>query len=354
MPHRPNPDSSVHPAARPVLICSWNGLAATTRAARRIAEGAELLPALVEGIRQVEDDPDEMSVGYGGLPNEDGQVELDAAVMDGPSHRAGAVAGVRGFRHVSALALEVLRRTDHALLVGDGAMKFARSLGFKEEELLTPKARAAWLAWKANLSPKDAWLGDQEQASEFGKALWAGAIGDLNTPPLSPAARPARPNGERIPHTTGTIHASGLDAKGHLAAVTSTSGLSYKIAGRVGDSPIVGAGLYCDNDIGSAGATGRGEAVLQCCGAASVVNFMEAGLTPEEACLKVLRKIADRTREKRLLSDKNRPAFNVTLYALRKDGLTGCASMHEGYTHIVYDGQDNRVLPNAFLFAKQS
>lgn len=335
----------------PVLICSWNGLAATARAAQRLAEGAGLLPALVEGISVVEDDPDEMSVGYGGLPNEDGDVELDAAVMDGPSHRAGAVAGVRRFRHVSAIALEVLRRTDHALLAGPGAEKFARALGFKEEDLLTPKARAAWLAWKANLSTKDAWLGDQEQSSEFGRALWAGAVGDQHTPPLT------KGNGERIteariPHTTGTIHLSGLDANGDLAAVTSTSGLSYKIAGRVGDSPIVGAGLYCDNDIGSAGSTGRGEAVLQCCGASSVVNFMEAGLTPQEACVKVLKKIADRTREKRLLSDQNRPAFNVTLYALRKDGLTGCASMHEGYTHILHDGQENKVLPNAFLFAR--
>lgn len=328
---------------RPVLICSWNGLEATARAARLLADGADLLPAIVEGITLVEDDPEEMSVGYGGLPNEDGEVELDAAVMDGPSHRAGAVAGVRRFRHVAALALEVLRRTDHALLVGPGAEKFARALGFPEEDLLTPKARAAWLAWKANLSPRDAWLADQEQPSDFGRALWAGAVGDRHTPPLSPAA---------IPHTTGTIHMSGLDHRGNLAAVTSTSGLSYKIPGRVGDSPIVGAGLYCDNDVGSAGATGRGEAVLQCCGAASVVHFMDAGLTPQEACLKALKKIADRTREKRLLNDLGRPAFNVTLYALRKDGLTGCASMHEGYTHVVFDGRENRVLPSAFLFEK--
>ncbi|MCC6677348.1 MAG: N(4)-(beta-N-acetylglucosaminyl)-L-asparaginase [Phycisphaerales bacterium] len=350
----PNGPASVAPSPlRPILICSWNGLAATARAAQGIAEGAELLPAIVDGIQLIEDDPEEMSVGYGGLPNEDGEVELDAAVMDGPSHRAGAVAGVRGFRHVSALALEVLRRTDHALLVGEGATKFARALGFKQEDLLTPKARAAWLAWKANLSPKDAWLGDQEQTSDFGKALWAGAIGDQHTPPLTPEpVKRAKPNGERIPHTTGTIHMSGLDARGNLAAVTSTSGLSYKIAGRVGDSPIVGAGLYCDNDIGSAGSTGRGEAVLQCCGASSVVNFMESGLHPQEACLKVLKKIADRTREKRLLNANGHPAFNVTLYALRKDGLTGCASMHEGYTHIVYDGRENKVLPNAFLFAK--
>lgn len=341
---------------RPILICSWNGLSATARAAELVGQGRDLLPSIVEGIKLIEDDPEEMTVGYGGLPNEDGVVELDAAVMDGPSHRVGAVAGVRGIRHVSALALEVLRRTDHALLVGEGALKFGRALGFPEENLLTDRARQAWLAWKANLSTKDAWLGDQEQTSEFGKAMWAGAVGDKNTPPLSnapgPGGKPAKPNAERIPHTTGTVHCSGLDAQGNLAAVTSTSGLSYKIAGRVGDSPIVGAGLYVDNEVGSAGATGRGEAVLQCCGASSVVNFMDAGLFPEDACLKVLKKIADRTREKRLLDDKGRPAFNVTLYAVRKDGLTGCASMHEGYTHVEFDGLENRVLPNAFLFAK--
>ncbi len=343
----------------PVMISSWNGTPAVTRAAEGLARGEPLLDALVAGITIVEDDPEELSVGFGGLPNEDGVVELDAAIMDGKRHRAGGVAGVRGFRHVSRLALEVLRRTDHTLLVGDGAAKFARALGFPEEQLLTNKSRRAWLDWKSTLSTKDGWLSAEELAGDagsgFGQALWAG-----NTDPTKNVATPgtAAPTpgdsttAPKVPFTYGTIHLSALDDSGDLASITSTSGLSYKIAGRVGDTPIVGAGLYTDNAVGSAGATGRGEAVMQVCGAAMVVARMEAGDTPEAACLHVLKRIADRTRERRHLTARGIPAFNVTLYALRKDGLTGSASMHEGYEHVVFAGGHAQTRPSAFLFPK--
>lgn len=330
--------------SRPVLISSWNGLPATARAVELYRSGTPLLAAIVAGTTIVEDDPEEFSVGYGGLPNEDCVVELDAAVMDGPGHRAGAVAALRGFRHAASVALEVLRRTDHTLLVGTGADKFARLLGFPEENLLTPKSREAWLAWKAQLSERDAWLSDTDRATDFGTALWAGkAEGNSSTGPVGTP---------KAPFTFGTIHTSGLDADGNLFAVTSTSGLSYKLAGRVGDTPVAGAGLYVDNDVGSAGATGRGEAVLQSCGGFAAVAQMESGKTPEEACLAVLKKIADRTREKRLLDTKGRPNFNVTMYALRKDGLTGSASIHEGYQHVVQRGAIGELRHSAFLFAK--
>jgi len=336
------------------MISSWNGKPAVSRAAELMARGVDTLDAAVAGIQLVEDDPEELSVGYGGLPNEDGVVELDAAVMDGRRHRAAGVAGVRGFRHVARLALEVLRRTDHSLLVGEGASKFARALGFAEESLLTEKSRKAWLDWKASLSTKDGWLSPEEleghASSGFGQALWAG-----NTDPTRNLAVP--PEGDsttaaKVPHTYGTIHLSCLDSAGDLVSVTSTSGLSYKIAGRVGDSPIVGAGLYTDNAVGSAGATGRGEATLQTCAAHTAVLRMEAGDDPTRACLHALRAIASHTRERRLLDSHGRPLFNVTLYALRKDGETGSASMHEGYEHVVWAGNAASTRPSAFLFAK--
>jgi N4-(beta-N-acetylglucosaminyl)-L-asparaginase len=354
------------PTRVPVLVGSWNARPAVARSVVDLAAGTALLDAIVQGIQLVEDDPEEMSVGFGGLPNEDGIVELDAAVMDGVRHRSGAVACVRGFRHVARLAVEVMRRTDHSLLVGDGAMKFARALGFPEENLLTPRAREAWLAWKANLSDRDAWIGEIDRRSDFGKARWAGlhdpkdAVKEAGAPPASVAGAAVSgtdtpgpgvsAGAPKVPFTFGTIHVSGVDASGNLACVTSTSGLSYKIAGRVGDSAVVGAGLYCDNDIGSAGSTGRGEAVLQNCGAYAVVQHMAAGKTPEEACMHVLRTIASHTREPRLIDDFGRPTFNVTMYALRKDGMAGAASMLPGYEYVVQRGNETKTLRAPSVF----
>jgi N4-(beta-N-acetylglucosaminyl)-L-asparaginase len=346
-----------HRTVRPILVASWNGGPATAKAASLHASGMPLLHAIVEGIKLIEDDPEEMSVGYGGLPNEDGIVELDAAVMDGPRHKAGGVAGLRGVRNVAAVAYEVLNRTDHALLVGDGALKFAKQLGFKEEDLLTPKARDAWLQWKASLSSQDAWIEANEQHSGFGQARWAGHKDNptpggpptlSSSPHPSPVGGPAR----AVPFTWGTVHLSGLDQHGNLYSCTSTSGLSYKIPGRVGDSPIVGAGLYTDNAVGSAGATGRGESSLQNCAAFDVVRGMEAGLSPTDACLEALRRIARNTKETRLQSRPGVPGFNLTMYAIRKDGVTGSASMHEGYQHVVQTGTETRILNNAFVFEK--
>ncbi|HYE63213.1 MAG TPA: N(4)-(beta-N-acetylglucosaminyl)-L-asparaginase [Phycisphaerales bacterium] len=328
----------------PVLVGSWNAGPAAARALELARAGEPLLKAIVAGIQIVEDDPEEMSVGYGGLPNEDGEVELDAAVMDGPRHKAGAVAGLRRIRHAAGVAYEVLQRTDHALLVGEGAFRFARQLGFPEGDLSTPMSREAWLLWKAGLSHKDAWLSADESRSEFGRARWAGHVDnpEPGRPPHNPP--PGASGGSpTAPFTFGTIHVSGLDAAGDLWACTSTSGLSYKIPGRVGDSPIVGAGLFVDNAVGSAGATGRGESTLHTCGAYEVVRGMEAGLAPVEACLAALRRIARFTREPRLLNDKGQPGFNVTLYALRKDGVVGAAAMHAGYQYVVQRGGEARV-----------
>jgi len=339
--------------SQPILISSWNGGPATKLAALLHSRGTPLLDAIVEGVTLVEDDPEELSVGYGGLPNEDGEVELDAAVMDGPMHKAGGVAGLRRIRHAAAVAREVLRRTDHALLCGDGALKFAKQCGFEEENLLTPKAREAWLTWKAELSNKDGWISPNESESDFGRARWSGH--QDNPTPGGPPEAPKPGDSStppKAPFTYGTIHVSGRDSGGDLYSCTSTSGLSYKIPGRVGDSPIIGAGIYTDNEVGSAGATGRGESSLHNCCAFEVVRLMEEGRLPKEACLEVLSRIARRTRECRLLAAPGKPSFNVTIYALRRDGELGSASMHEGYQYISQIGAVCSLESAAFLFPK--
>lgn len=339
----------------PIAIASANGLAATTRAYELLTGGADPLDAAVAGVKIVEDDPDDMTVGLGGLPNEEGVVELDASVMHGPTHRAGAVAALRNIKNPAAVAREVARRTDHVLLVGEGALKFAKRLGFEEENLLTDKARDAWLRWRSTLNKDDDWL----EQDEF----------DLPTP---------LPSGERsmleehrvrvrsaslaaghvdwrdgVPYTTGTIHLSALDANADLGACTTTSGLSWKLPGRVGDSPIVGAGMYCDNEVGSAGATGRGEAVIQICGARTIVMRMAAGDHPTDACLFAAKMIADKTRVKRLLDAKGRPNFDVRLYALRKDGAFGSASLWSGADFALSEGGRHRIEPAAYLFERE-
>ncbi len=303
----------------PCVIASGNGVRAADRAWERIQAGADPAPAVVEGVGIVEADPDDVTVGFGGLPNEEGVVQLDASVMHGPSHKAGAVACVERIKHPAAVALKVLAETDHVMIVGDGARKFAVKHGFPEEDLLTDRARSAWLRWKRNGNPRDDWL-DDDQIIRFGQ--------EAGMAPEDAAA---------IPFTYGTIHCGGLDAAGNIAATTTTSGLSWKIPGRVGDSPIIGAGMYVDNDVGSAGATGRGEAVIQVCGAFLAVQLMERGATPTEACLGVLERIAKKTKRPDLLADDGRPNFNVTMYALRKDGAYGSACMRPGGSFAVRD-----------------
>lgn len=309
-------------------VASGNGKVAVDEAMMHLRDDQDPADAVVAGVGLVESDPNDMSVGYGGLPNEDGVVQLDASVMHGPTHKAGAVAAIENIMNPAAVALTVLRRTDHVMLVGDGARRFAVAHGFKEENLLTDKARRAWLRWKENLNPNDDWLDDDQRDSMA-------------------AADP-----EPLPFTYGTIHCAAVTEQGAVAATTTTSGLSYKIPGRVGDSPIIGAGMYVDNEIGAAGATGRGEAVIQSCGAYSIVEAMGRGLDPTDACLETLRKIARRTVQKRLLNARGQPNFNVSMYALRKDGAFGGASLWEGGTVAVHDGASSRVYKSAYVYPR--
>ncbi len=322
---------------RPVAISSGNGLRAVARAVTGMKSGEDPLDAIVQGVGIVEDDPNDMSVGYGGLPNERGVVELDASVMHGALHKAGAVAALQRIKNPAQVARKVCLETDHVMLVGAGALDFARAQGFKEQDLLTEKARKAWLRWKRNLNPGDDWLDDDQR---------------LGLPARSgEGAKQERRRTEAIPFTYGTIHCSGLDAAGNLAACTTTSGLSYKIPGRVGDSPIIGAGLFVDDEVGSAGATGRGEAVIQSSGAFQVVQNMARGSEPTKACLEALEWIARHTRRPYLLDEKGRPNFNVVFYAVRKDGLYGSAAMWEGRSFTVDDGEGPRTERCAFLFS---
>lgn len=331
-------------ASRPAVIASGNGLAAVQGAMVWLAGGADPALAVVRGVEHNENDPDDMTVGFGGLPNEDGVVQLDASVMHGPTHKAGAVGAIEGIKNPAAVALEVMRRTDHVMLVGEGAKRFALELGFKEENLLTEKARRAWLRWRDNLNPRDDRL-DRDQlvipaTDTDGQPIGMGQ----ETPGLHIDWI------DGVPHTTGTIHCGAVNGNGDIGACTTTSGLSYKIPGRVGDSPIIGAGMYVDNEVGSAGATGRGEAVIQSCGSFLAVRKMEEGMTPEEACLFVLRHIASRTKRKDLLNSRGEPNFNVTMYALRKDGMVGSACLRPGGSYAFATPEGSGVDKSAVVF----
>jgi N4-(beta-N-acetylglucosaminyl)-L-asparaginase len=346
------PAPRLDPPQAPVAISSENGQRAVDKAVELIRGGADPVDAVVAGVSIVEDDPEDMSVGLGGLPNERGVVELDASVMHGPSHKAGAVAALQNVRNASQVALQVLRRTDHVLLVGQGALEFARAMGFPEQNLLTEKSRQAWLKWKANLTPADDWLDEKQQRDYEGKTGRDAepppeGAGSGGSPPKHSALRTKQP-----PLTWGTIHCAAVDTSGDISACTTTSGLSFKLPGRVGDSPIVGAGMFVDNAVGAAGATGRGESVIQSCGAFQVVRHMADGVEPTDACLLVLKWIADHTRGWTLLDDHGRPNFDVTLYALRKDGAYGSATMRQGERFTAHDGAASRLIDCPYLFER--
>jgi N4-(beta-N-acetylglucosaminyl)-L-asparaginase len=305
-------------ASRPAAVSSSNGLRAVNRAMELVLRGADTLDAAVEGVKIQELDPNDNSVGYGGLPNEDGVVQLDASCMHGPTRRAGAVAALEGIKTPSEVARLVLKYTDHILLVGEGAKRFALSYGFKEEDLLTPESRQLWLTWRANRGPDDDWL---------------------NVPENEPLV--ARP--------TGTINLNVVNAKGDVSSITTTSGLAWKIPGRAGDSPIIGAGQYTDNDVGAAGSTGRGEANIMACGGFLTVEGMRRGLKPTDACLETLKRVV-RLTPPRLLKG-GRPTFNLSFYAVNKGGEFGAGSLYPS-RYAAHDGKDGALRDTAYLHEK--
>jgi N4-(beta-N-acetylglucosaminyl)-L-asparaginase len=304
-------------ASRPVAIASHNGLRGVAKAVAMMQAGGDPLDAAIAGVMIEELDPNDQFVGLGGLPNEEGVVQLDASVMHGPTKRAGAVGALEDIATASLVAKAIMDYTDHIFLVGAGAKKFALELGFKEQNLLTEKSRQDWLRWKANLNPDDVWLDHTDDV----KVLFG----------------------------TGTINLCAVTAAGDIGSCTSTSGQSWKIPGRVGDSAIVGAGQYCDNTVGAAGSTGRGEANIKVCGAFFVVEQMRNGASPEQACLSCMQRVVAMT-ERRLLDERGRPRFDLQYYAVHKDGRYGSATLYEGGQFAVADASGARVESSAFLY----
>ncbi len=316
-----------------VSVASANGIEAVGRAVAKMDAGVSPVEAAVHGVAVVEDDPDDVTVGYGGLPNSEGVVQLDSCCMDGPTMRAGAVAAIEGFRHPAQVALQVLQRTTRVLLVGDGAARFARTIGFEEENLLTEKARKIWLYWKANMSDRDDWLQGPGQTEDPDVRWFIEKYG---------AVRP-----------TGTINLCAVDGNGDVGGTTTTSGLFFKIPGRVGDSPLIGAGLFVDNEVGAAGSTGRGESVIQIAGGHTVVEFMRSGKSPEAACLAAMERLVQATRVPYLLDGKGRPSFDVKFYAVNKKGETGSAAIWSGAQHAVCrSGSDPVHMDCAYLYKR--
>src|SRR6186997_3192877 len=313
---------------RPVVISSSNGnrfknggtKTCLETAFEKMTRGDDVLDALIAGVTIVELDPEDTSVGYGGLPNAEGIVQLDSCCMHGPKKRAGGVGALEGVRTPALVAKAVMEQTDHHLIVGKGAQEFARGVGFKiEDDLNTEKSRAAWLRWKRETDPLHYLdpIKRQEALRRIELQMIAEGIIDPN-------------------HFYGTINCDGVNAKGEVCGVTTTSGLAWKIPGRLGDSPILGAGLYVDGDVGAAGSTGRGEANLFNLTSYLVVEAMRRGMHPKDAGMEGLKRIRANTVEKRLRKANGDPNFNINFYVLNAQGEYAGVSMYDEKSNVNY------------------
>lgn len=304
---------------RPVVISSGNGYTygATQRAYEKLIAGEDTLDAVIAGVNLVEDDPRDDSVGYGGLPNELGVVQLDACVMHGPTNRCGAVGALENCKNPSRVAKAVMDHTDEIFLVGTGATQFAKDYGFEQVDLLTEHARKVWLLWRETRGLRDSW-GPGLDSPDFRKLM------QTKAKRLGIAAEEREVAIQRILYPpTGTINCLGVNAKGEISGVTTTSGLAFKICGRVGDSPIIGAGCFVDGEVGGGGSTGRGEENIRVCGGHTLVELMRHGMHPREAVMEVLQRVAHNFRA---FPDRLK-LFDLSFYALRVDGAYGVASL---------------------------
>lgn len=342
-------------AGRPVIISAANGYTKDDSGKQGIkvaydmlVGGSDPLDAIVAGVQIVELNPHDQSVGLAGLPNEDGVVQLDASCMHGPTKRAGAVGCLEDVATAAAVAKAVMDHTDHIMLVGEGAKRFALELGFKAQNLLTDESREAWLRWKSKLNPSDNWL---DPVDEPPPARPSAGGPKRRAPEFDTTGIHVERDPRGVPYTYGTINMNAVTASGDIASVTTTSGLSWKIPGRVGDSPIIGAGQYCDNEVGAAGSTGRGEANMKVCGAFLAVEFMRQGMTPQAALMKVMERVIAMT-EKRLLNDKGRPYFQLQYYAVNKKGEYAGACAYEGSKFAVADATGARLEDCAYMFRR--
>ncbi len=317
-----------------------------------LKNGGDTLDAVIAGVNIVELDPNDTSVGYGGLPNEEGIVELDASVMHGPTRRCGSVGAIQGIKTPSKIAKLVMDHTTHVMIVGEGALKFAQAYGYQKEDLLTEKSKMAWLVWKESLhSPQgfNNWVSmDQNLTADA-------------TPPMK-RLKDMFPNADdetlawawemAVHPTHGTINCLALNEKGEMSGVTTTSGLAWKIPGRVGDSPIIGAGLYVDQDVGGAGSTGLGEENIRIAGGHTIVESMRQGKSPKEAVMEALKRVSRNYNDDKQKLDK----LDIEFYALRKDGEHAAGSLwgsHGSYKmYTVNDSGESRHEPCVFLYGK--
>ena len=347
---------------RSVIICAHNGYAYVEAAYSFLKSGGDTLDAGIQVVKGPENDPNDDSVGLGGLPNEEGVVELDACCMHGPTRRAGSVGGVRNIKNVSMVSKAVFEHTGHVMLVGEGAERFAVAMGFPRENLLTDRSRKIWMLWKQFNSDRD-W--------------WGPGIADPHwRPPAATDSKPQASLRDRIEQLqqraadlgiepefqmaavrrvlyppSGTIHCSVLNEKGEMSGITTTSGLAFKLPGRCGDSPIIGAGCYTDQDVGSAGATGAGEENIKVAGAHTIVENMRRGMSPHEAGLDALKRIV-----RNYNNDMTKLHYmDMTYYILRKDGAYASVCLWEGYsaghphTFVVHDGTLRREVSTPLL-----
>jgi N4-(beta-N-acetylglucosaminyl)-L-asparaginase len=336
---------------KPVVISSANGRAACAKAMEVMKSGGDTLDAVIAGVNIVELDPNDSSVGYGGLPNEDGVVELDASVMHGPSRRCGAVGAVQGIKTPSNIAQLVMQHTSHVMLVGDGALKFAQAYGYQKESLITEKSRTAWLVWKESLRTPNGfnnWVPMNQNLTADAAPLnkLRQAFPHVDDATLSWAWDVA------IHPTYGTINCLALNERGEMSGVTTTSGLAWKIAGRVGDSPIIGAGLYVDQDVGGAGSTGVGEENIRIEGGHTIVEAMRRGMSPRDSVMEALKRVSRNYNDNKGKLDK----LDIEFYALRKDGEHAAGSLwgsHRSYkVYSVNDGGESRHEPCVFLYGR--
>src|SRR5580692_13091609 len=337
-----NPQVSAK-GVRPLIVSAANGFQHLNDGMEILKSGGDTLDAVLAVVTKVEDDPNDDSVGYGGLPNEDGVVELDASVMHGPTGRAGAVASVQKIKNPSLVAKVVMEKTNHVFIVGAGALQFAEDEGFVPMNLLTDRSRLAWLAWKAQSS--------ENWRPGLDSPQWKAKLATLLDTPEKMAWR------EHIEQVvahpiTGTINCLAVNSKGEVSGTTTTSGLSWKIAGRVGDSPIIGAGLFVDNEVGGAGSTGRGEENIKISGGHTIVDMMRRGATPTDACMEAMKRVA---RNYQAFPERLKQ-FHIQFYALNKHGEYGAGSLwgkHPNGARVqyaVHDGTKAQLLPTTPLF----
>lgn len=285
--------------AFPLVIATWNNLKATDAAWNSIQQGGSALDAVEAGVRIPEADPEDTSVGYGGLPDRDGNVTLDACIMD-KEGRAGSVTFLQHIMHPISVARKVMETTPHVMLSGEGAFRFAIANGFKKENLLTEKSNKAWEEWK--------------KTSKYEPKI----------------------NAERH----DTIGMLALDKENNISGACTTSGLAYKMHGRVGDSPIIGAGMFCDNEIGGACATGVGELVLKTLGSFLIVELMRNGKSPQEACQEAVHRICKKYDFKK---------FQVGYLAVNKKGETGAYAIQKGFSYSLYVNAENKIFESDYF-----